>query len=564
MARHSAKLLKKYEKRRSSAQAAPVGAHRRRRKKKKVYYLSYPALSPLPAPKPAAEKRGVLRRAGRYIGSALAKFSAKAADAFNVLRGELYEDPASFVRKTGYHIGRGLGRAGRFCSRMSRFVLLPLSVMMVIAAAALFSVYTIGVKVTLDGETIGYMEDIASFEQAQAGAEQAVSARINDSYRLDVQPVYSVAFVPRSELSAPETVQEYIAEISTDRLGKSYALYVDGQLVGTYARKNAIEEMLETIKCPYVTGAANETVDFLNDVQIQYGVYSEEFELTLREMRNRLLSSDSPVVEYSVKQDDDLETIARSLQVDDKLILNLNPELEADNLTSGERILVPGSDPLLNVVIRRTVTYEEEMPYEVKSAQSPDLWEGMEQVVTAGEPGLREVTADILLINGVETDREILQEQTVQEPVTEVRLVGTKQIPVGEDGSYSTGSMIWPVPSGGLVTGRFGDWRGTHAHTALDIAESYNTTIVATDSGRVISAGWNEGGYGYNVWIDHGNGFTSRYSHCSAVLVEAGQLVGQGQPIAYMGMTGNATGIHVHFEIKYNGEVVDPELFVSP
>ncbi len=133
----------------------------------------------------------------------------------------------------------------------------------------------------------------------------------------------------------------------------------------------------------------------------------------------------------------------------------------------------------------------------------------MEQVVTAGEPGLREVTADILLINGVETDREILQEQTVQEPVTEVRLVGTKQIPVGEDGSYSTGSMIWPVPSGGLVTGRFGDWRGTHAHTALDIAESYNTTIVATDSGRVISAGWNEGGYGYNVWIDHGNGITS-------------------------------------------------------
>ena len=63
MARHSAKLLKKYEKRRSSAQAAPVGAHRRRRKKKKVYYLSYPALSPLPAPKPAAEKRGEIGRA---------------------------------------------------------------------------------------------------------------------------------------------------------------------------------------------------------------------------------------------------------------------------------------------------------------------------------------------------------------------------------------------------------------------------------------------------------------------------------------------------------------------
>lgn len=562
MARHSAKLLKKYEKRRPAAQAAHAG--KRRRRKKKVYYLSYPALSPLPGPKPAEKKRGVLYRAGQYIGNAFSKLSAKTADAVSVLRGELYEDPASFLRKTGYHIGRGFGGVGRFFSRISRFVLLPLSVMMVIAAAALFSAYTIGVKVTLDGETIGYMADVASFEQAQSGAEQIVSARINDSYKLDVQPVYSVALVPRSELVETETVQEYIAEISTDRLGKSYALYVDGQLVGTYARKSAIEEMLENIKRPYVTGEANETVDFLNDVQIQYGVYSEEFELTLKEMRNRLLSSDSPVVEYSVKQDEDLETIARSLNVDDKLILNLNPELDADNLSSGERILVPGSDPLLNVVIRRTVSYEEEIPYEVKSSQSADLWEGMEQVVTTGEPGLRRVTADILLINGVETDREIQHTETVQEPVTEIRLVGTKQIPIGEDGSYSTGSMIWPVPSGGLVTGRFGDWRGTHAHTALDIADSYNTTLVATDSGRVITAGWNEGGYGYNVWIDHGNGFTSRYSHCSAVLVETGQLVGQGQPIAYMGMTGNATGIHVHFEIQYNGRGRRPRTVRTP
>lgn len=231
-----------------------------------------------------------------------------------------------------------------------------------------------------------------------------------------------MAFVPRSELSAPETVQEYIAEISTDRLGKSYALYVDGQLVGTYARKNAIEEMLETIKRPYVTGAANETVDFLNDVQIQYGVYSEEFELTLREMRNRLLSSDSPVVEYSVKQDDDLETIARSLPSGRQTDFESQPRTGGGQPHLRRAHPGPRQRPLLNVVIRRTVTYEEEMPYEVKSAQSPDLWEGMEQVVTAGEPGLREVTADILLINGVETDREILQEQTVQEPVTEVRL----------------------------------------------------------------------------------------------------------------------------------------------
>ena len=68
MARHIAKLLKKYEKRRPAAQAAHAG--KRRRRKKKVYYLSYPALSPLPGPKPAEKMRGVLYRAGQYIGNA--------------------------------------------------------------------------------------------------------------------------------------------------------------------------------------------------------------------------------------------------------------------------------------------------------------------------------------------------------------------------------------------------------------------------------------------------------------------------------------------------------------
>ena len=105
--------------------------------------------------------------------------------------------------------------------------------------------------------------------------------------------------------------------------------------------------------------------------------------------------------------------------------------------------------------------------------------------------------------------------------------------------------------------------RATTITTPWTSRAAYGTEIYATDSGQVIYAGWSGGGHGYNVWIDHGNGITSRYSHCSAVLVETGQMVGQGQPICLIGATGWADGNHVHFVIEANGVPIDPLPLIS-
>ncbi|MHB8147447.1 MAG: murein hydrolase activator EnvC family protein [Vulcanimicrobiaceae bacterium] len=121
-------------------------------------------------------------------------------------------------------------------------------------------------------------------------------------------------------------------------------------------------------------------------------------------------------------------------------------------------------------------------------------------------------------------------------------------------------SFSWPV--NGTITSPFG-WRSNpfggapDFHTGLDIAAPTGTTIVAAASGTVILAQW-YGGYGNFVLIDHGGHVSTGYGHMSAIYVSVGQHVQRGQAIGAVGMTGLATGPHVHFEIRINGKPVDP------
>ena len=127
-------------------------------------------------------------------------------------------------------------------------------------------------------------------------------------------------------------------------------------------------------------------------------------------------------------------------------------------------------------------------------------------------------------------------------------------------GNPSAGSntpSIWP--STDVVTSPYGlRWGGSDFHPGMDIANELGTPIVATADGVVEYAGWNSGGYGNMVDINHGNGIMSRYGHASQVVVSAGQSVKRGQVIAYMGSTGFSTGPHVHYEIHVNGQKVNP------
>ena len=94
------------------------------------------------------------------------------------------------------------------------------------------------------------------------------------------------------------------------------------------------------------------------------------------------------------------------------------------------------------------------------------------------------------------------------------------------------------------------------AHRGYDIACAAGTSILACANGTVVTAGWHWS-WGNYIVVDHGNGYTTLYAHCSALLASAGQYVEQGQTIALVGNTGYSFGAHLHIECTYGGHLVD-------
>jgi murein DD-endopeptidase MepM/ murein hydrolase activator NlpD len=123
----------------------------------------------------------------------------------------------------------------------------------------------------------------------------------------------------------------------------------------------------------------------------------------------------------------------------------------------------------------------------------------------------------------------------------------------GYDGAYGSGAFIWPAGNHGLSGNDY--WDG---HLGIDIAAGEGAPLYAADSGVVVFAGWATGGYGNMVMIDHGNGYQTLYGHMSSVKVGCGQSVSQGTIIGFAGSTGNSTGAHLHFEVRYQGGFVNP------
>ncbi len=136
--------------------------------------------------------------------------------------------------------------------------------------------------------------------------------------------------------------------------------------------------------------------------------------------------------------------------------------------------------------------------------------------------------------------------------------------------SYYGDEFCWPVPASSYVSSGFG-WRTytyngkviTGFHHAIDIAAATGTKVVAAGDGTVLRAGWVTTGGGNQVVVDHGSRLLTYYNHLSGFAVSAGTKVKRGQVIAYVGMSGTATGPHLDFAIMYKGSYQNPSLYVN-
>ena len=148
------------------------------------------------------------------------------------------------------------------------------------------------------------------------------------------------------------------------------------------------------------------------------------------------------------------------------------------------------------------------------------------------------------------------QQAEAAQAAAQASSTGSTTAPTGPVQGESSAGMIWPV--NGSVTSPFCEQRAWEScHPGIDIAAAEGTPIRAAAAGTVAIAGA-EGGYGNYTCIDHGSGVSSCYAHQSSIAVSVGESVSQGQVIGSVGSTGMSTGPHLHFEVRVNGEPVDP------
>jgi len=154
-------------------------------------------------------------------------------------------------------------------------------------------------------------------------------------------------------------------------------------------------------------------------------------------------------------------------------------------------------------------------------------------------------------------------QQQLKDIEVEIRLLAIASV----SEQYVGGVMAWPVPGYTRITSMFG--MRTHPitgvyklHTGVDIGAPVGVDFVSANDGVVIKAGFNLA-YGNMVIIDHGGGITTLYAHGLEILVEEGDIVFQGAPVLKIGSTGYSTGPHAHFEIRINGEYVEPLDYIT-
>lgn len=259
----------------------------------------------------------------------------------------------------------------------------------------------------------------------------------------------------------------------------------------------------------------------------------------------------SEPVTYTVDTGDAVFSIAKKYNITPETLLWSNYDVLKDDphtLSPGQKLIIPPTNGIL-------YEWEEGDNLEMVARDfkaSPDdilTWSGNQLDMTNPEidPG------DIIMIPGGEREFQqwVVPTYAVGKSGTNASLPGGCEVTGG--GLYGGGFFIWPADNHYLSGNDF--WSG---HLAIDIAAGTGAPIYAADAGVVVFAGWDSNGYGNVVMIDHQNGYHTLYAHLNSFNVSCGSGAYQGQVVGYAGSTGNSTGPHLHFEVRYLGGFLNP------
>lgn len=475
----------------------------------------------------------------------------------------------------------------------------------VAAAALLIIIIQRGVSedtvwaVKYDGETIGYIENRSDFNAATQDVRSRLATDGTSAFEI-VEPQFELLTISQYDQlksgnsgekiseDAGKLEQEDLVDILMRKSGseveEAYGLYIDDRFLGAVLDKDPVLDTFDEIKSRNHSGKPDETLQFVRGVRLKPGLYPKSSIVDEARVLSVITSNDTAEEIYIVKENDTPTGIADKTGVPYETLKLLNPTIE-EELFVGMKIRTQVARPYMSVQSTYTDVVVEEEPYETIEVENATYAKGYRDVFQDGVNGSRRVTYQVKSVDGYEKERIEVASVSLRAPVPERVTVGINDPQViwtppsstspGQSGSApisppqitapsNSAGFIWPVGAGGGTISTY--LNGYWGHTGIDItnrAYRTNTPILAAASGTVVVAknGWT--GYGRQIIIDHGNGYQTLYAHNSVLYVSVGDKVAQGQVIAMMGQTGNAYGVHLHFEVRQNGRIQNPVNYIG-
>ncbi|MCM1529150.1 MAG: peptidoglycan DD-metalloendopeptidase family protein [Alistipes sp.] len=462
-------------------------------------------------------------------------------------------------------IGSFLFGEGGVAYTAFNYLLPVVSAVFLVGVVAYGSGLEYGIAVEYNGRELGIISSESDFDAAARDVQQRISYSEDDE-TIEISPTFSLKIISDDDkfLSTAQ-LADLMLEASDRELEEAYGIYIDGRFIGAVKDSESVRNALDTRLLNYETDGIVKEISYANKIEYTKGIYLLSSIRDEQETIAQLTSAKESRKVYVAQEGDTVVGVVQKYGMTIDRFKELNPSAEL-GIRAGQMLNVTETENYLPIKCIREMESLTFLDYETVEVETSSLNVGIRSVLVKGERGEKKSNIEVTYIDGIETSRKVLDSVVTKNPVVETIGVGTySAMPNDPDTVYfgypltGSGSMGWPV-DGGWVSDSFISDRN---HKGMDIAAPEGTEIYAAADGYVVSAGWNSGGYGNVVMIEHLDGYATVYAHMIAVYAGEGQYVTKGQLIGFVGNTGNSFGDHCHFEVRYQGICLDPAAFLN-
>ncbi len=409
-------------------------------------------------------------------------------------------------------------------------------------------------QVSLQDEPLGFVGDLDEYNaivkdiQTRAETQWECDLVMNERISASKVRMWSPRF------SSP-TISAGIEAAVTYKT-KGWAIVINRDIAAIVDKEQTATDLLEEVKAHYIRDNKNcslLSVGLREDVSIESVAITPEALSDKEDVFSMLVCGQAENKTYVVRKGDSLSGISRSHNVPISVLQQAN-SIKGDIIQAGQVLNLQSSKTLLHVETVEEVSTSETIPYSVQYKVNPDNSVRGDVVNVSGVNGRRSVTYKVVKVNGQEIRRQRTKSAVVKEPQTKVIFTG-----IGYWSARPTGMFRFPV-NGGRISSYLGEPRPNgRRHTGVDIPNPRGTPIYAAASGTVTTKA-RVSGYGRYIVIQHSDGYSTRYAHLQSFAnsIHVGSTVVRGQIIGRVGNTGHSSGSHLHWEVRRNGQVLNP------